>query len=133
MGYADQLNPLYQQFAKRVSGGIRSRRSDATGIYAHAMAVIVGAPDDALLRGLSLDAIYERAHAREARITKGNLHSALCRIEGLQADEAGRGLVVAYNEVHREIDVVDKQLLLYRKYATVTWPWEELIREAKAT
>jgi hypothetical protein len=132
MGYADQLNPLYQQFAKRVSGGIRIRRSDATGIYAHALAVIVAAPDDLLLRGLSLDVIYEQAHTREPRITKGNLHTVLRRIEGLQADDAGRGLVLAYNEAHREIAVVDRQLLLYRKYSTITWPWEELIREAKA-
>ena len=129
MGYADQLNPLYQQFAKRVSRGIRTRR-DATGIYAHALAVIVEAPDDALLGGLSLDWIFEQAHNREPRITKGNLHTVLCRIEGLQADEDGRGLVLAYNEAHREISVVDRQLLVYRKYSTVTWPWEELIREA---
>jgi hypothetical protein len=44
MGYAEQLNPLYQQFARRVSQGIRRRKSDATGIYPHAMAVILDAP-----------------------------------------------------------------------------------------
>ena len=92
--------------------------------------MIVEAPDDALLGGLSLDWIFEQAHNREPRITKGNLHTVLCRIEGLQADEDGRGLVLAYNEAHREISVVDRQLLVYRKYSTVTWPWEELIREA---
>lgn len=49
MHVADQLNPLYQTFARRVSDGIRSR-ANATGIYAHAMAAIMDA-DDAHLAG----------------------------------------------------------------------------------
>jgi hypothetical protein len=130
MEYAEQLNPLYQQFATRVSSGIRTRQ-DATGIYAHAMAAILEAPDDVLIRGLSIDRIFERAHEREPRIQKGNLHTILQRIEGLQVDGDGRGLVVAYNEANREVSVVDRQLLLYRKYSTVSWPWEDLIREAQ--
>jgi hypothetical protein len=133
MEYAEQLNPLYQQFAQRVSRGIRRRKSDPTGIYPHAMAVILDASDEALTRGLSIDGIYERAHAREPRIQKGNLHTVLQRIEGLQVDEDGRGLVLAYNEANREVSVVDRQILLYRKYATVAWPWDDLIREARQT
>jgi hypothetical protein len=97
------------------------------------MAVILDASDEALTRGLSIDGIYERAHAREPRIQKGNLHTVLQRIEGLQVDEDGRGLVLAYNEANREVSVVDRQILLYRKYATVAWPWDELIREARRT
>lgn len=128
--YADQLNPLYQQFAKRVSSGIRTRK-DSTGIYAYAMAVILEAPDELALRGLSLDYIYQQASAREPRIQKGNLRVVLERFEQLQVDEQGRGLVLAYNEATGEITVVDRQLLLYRKYSTVKWPWEDLIAEAK--
>lgn len=129
MAYADELNPLYQLFAERVSGGIR-KRENATGIYAHAMAAIMGEPDDSLIRGISIDRIYEIAHKREDRIQKGNLHTVLEKFEGLQVDDDGRGLVIAYNEAHREVSVVDRQLLLYRKYLTVGWPWEELIAEA---
>ena len=130
MTYADQLNPLYQQFAKRVAGGIRKRK-DSTGIYAHAMAVILETPDETILRGVSLDQIHEAAHSRESRIQKGNLRTVLEKIESLQVDEDGRGLVVAYNEATGEVSVVDRQLLLYRKYSTVKWPWEDLIREAE--
>ncbi|MGD0569062.1 MAG: hypothetical protein ABSA78_11700 [Candidatus Sulfotelmatobacter sp.] len=126
--YADQLNPLYQQFAKRVSGGIRTRQ-DSTGIYAYAMAVILEAPDDLALRSISLDYIFQKANAREPRIQKGNLRVVLEKFEQLQVDSEGRGLVVAYNEATAEITVVDRQLLLYRKYSTVKWPWEDLIAE----
>jgi hypothetical protein len=129
--YADQLNSLYQQFAKRVSGGIRTRQ-DSTGIYAYAMAVILEAPDELALRSLSLDYIFQKAYAREPRIQKGNLRVVLEKFEQLQVDSEGRGLVIAYNEAEGEISVVDRQLLLYRKYCTVKWPWEELIAEAKS-
>ena len=129
MEYADQLNALYQQFAKRVSGGIRIRK-DSTGIYAHAMAVILSAPDELLMKGLHLDTIFEAAHRRQGRVQKGNLRKVLDKFEELQVDEDGRGLVLSYNEASEEVTVVDRQLLLYRRYATVKWPWEEMIAEA---
>lgn len=126
MGYAEQLNALYQQFASRVSGGIRTRQN-STGIYAHAIAAVMAEPDDSLIRGVSIDRIFAVASAREPRIQKGNLHTVLDKIEQLQVDTDGRGLVLAYNEANRDVSVVDRQLLLYRKYSTVSWPWEELI------
>jgi hypothetical protein len=131
MAYAEQLNALYQQFAGRVSGGIRTRQN-STGIYAHAIATVMAEPDDSLIRGVSIDRIFAIASAREPRIQKGNLHTVLDKIERLQVDDEGRGLVLAYNEANREISVVDRQLLLYRKYSTVSWPWDELIAEHAA-
>lgn len=128
MTYAEELNSLYQLFAKRVSGGIRTRH-DSTGIYAHAMAAVLSESDDMLIHGVSIDRIYDVARSREPRIQKGNLHTVLEKFEGLQVDSDGRGLVLAYNEADREISVVDRQLLLYRKYLTVKWPWEDLIAE----
>ncbi|MEH3104385.1 MAG: hypothetical protein PGN12_10810 [Sphingomonas phyllosphaerae] len=129
MKYAEQLNPAYQQFAKRVSSGIRSR-TDATGIYAHAMAVIMGESDDDLKKGLDLHTIFAKANAKQPRIKKGNLRTVLEKFEGLQIDEDGRGLVLSFNEATDEIHVVDRQVLLYRKYATVKWPWDNMIAEA---
>ncbi|MGH9705437.1 MAG: hypothetical protein ACRD5R_01640 [Candidatus Acidiferrales bacterium] len=129
--YADQLNPLYQQFAKRVSKGIRTRQ-DSTGIYGYAMAVILDAPDDLALTSISLDYIFEQAHSREPRIQKANLRTVLEKFEQLQVDDEGRSLVLAYNDAVGEITIVDRQLLLYRRYCTVKWPWEDLIADAKA-
>ncbi len=128
MKYADQLNAIYQQFAKRVSTGIRNRK-DTTGIYAHAMAVIVDTDDDKLLNGLKLDDIYQIAHGRQTRIQYGNLRTILKKLEELQVDNEGRGLVIAFNELNDEVTAVDRQLLFYRKYLTVKWPWENLIDE----
>ena len=126
--YAEQLNALYQQFAKRVSGGIR-KRADSTGIYAHAMAVILESEDALAIKGIHIDYLFEEIHAREPRVQKGNLKTILGKFEELQVDDDGRGLVIAYNEATNEVSIVDRALLLYRRYSTVTWPWEELVAE----
>lgn len=129
--YADQLNAVYQQFAKRVAAGVRTRKN-ATGIYAHAMAVILDATDDELVKGLHARDIFKRAVVRQDRIQYGNLKAILDQLEGLQVDDDGRGLILGYSPASEEVTIVDRQLLLYRKYATVKWPWEDLIREADA-
>jgi hypothetical protein len=129
MEYAEQLNPLYQTFATNVASGIRSRKN-STGIYAHAMAVIMKASDSELVNGLSVDAIFAEASRREPRILLGNLKSVLTKIESLQIDDDGRGLVLSYNP-DKGISVVDRQLLLYRRFATVSWPWEAMIVQAE--
>lgn len=128
--YAEELNTVYQRFAQRVSSGIRTR-SGSTGIYAHTLAVALAATDDELISGIHIDRIFVEAHAREPRIIKGNLRLALAKIEGLQVDSEGRGLVLSYADEH--VRVVDQQLLLYRKYSTVRWPWEDMIQEAERT
>jgi hypothetical protein len=130
MFYADQLNPVYQQFAKRVSAGIRSRQR-ATGIYAHSIAVIMEASDEELMRGFHARTICERAVKRQPRIQYGNLKAILEKMESLQIDKDGRGLLIAYNGASEEVTIVDRQLLLYRRYATIKWPWEDLIVEAE--
>ncbi len=129
MEYAEQLNPRYQNFAQSVASGIR-KRPRSTNIYAHAMSVIMSASDSELIKGLSTDDIYQRASARQSRILLGNLKSVLSKIEALQVDAEGRGLVLAYDQ-KRGVSVVDRQLLLYRKFATVSWPWEDIMAASK--
>lgn len=132
MACAEQLNPVYQQFAKRVAAGMRTRKN-ATGIYAHAMAAIMEANDEELVRGLHARTIFDRAVKRQKRIQYGNLKAVLEKFPELQVDEDGRGLILGYSPATEEITVVDRQVLLYRLFATVRWPWEELIAEAEAS
>lgn len=128
MDYADQLNALYQTFASRVTGGIRKRQK-STGIYAHMLAVVMDAEVQKLTEGLSTDDIFQAAHSREPRIQKGNLRQVLQRIDGIQVDEDGRGLILTYDANKDEVFIVDKQLFFYRKYATARWPWERIIEQ----
>jgi hypothetical protein len=129
MEYAEQLNALYQTFAKRVAAGIRQRQN-STGIYAHMLSVVLAADDKTLSDGMHTDAIFAEAHRLEARVQKPNLRQILLKIDGIQIDEDGRGLILTYDENKDEVYVVDRQLFLYRKFATVRWPWEQIISEA---
>ncbi len=130
MKYADQLNSRYQKFAKDISSGIR-RRTETTGIYAHAMAVIMDSSDAELINGLELNSIFKVASKRQPRILKGNLRTVLQKIEELQVDNNDRGLVLSYNDATDEVTAIDRTILIYRKYVTIQWPWEDLINEAK--
>lgn len=131
MVVADQLNGVYQKFAERVASGIRTRK-DSTGIYAHAMAAIIEADDIKHLKGIKVDEIFEVTHKRQPRILKTNLKVILGKIDDLQVDKDGRGLVVTYDPEDEAVLNVDRQLLFYRRYVTLTWPWEQLIAESEA-
>lgn len=131
MVYADQLNAIYQTFANRVAKGIRTR-AKSTGIYAHMLAVILDGDVATLSKGMHLNDIFAQAHKREKRVHKGNLRTVLERLDRLQIDEHGRGLILTYDNFSEGVTVVDKQILLYRRYATVRWPWEDLIKSAEA-
>ncbi len=128
LAYAEQLNALYQTFATRLAKGIRQRKR-ATGIYAHMLKVVMDSTDKELTDGLHTDTIFSKARQREPRIQKANLRIILAKIDELQVDEEGRGLVISYDENKDEVSIVDKQLFLYRKYATVGWPWEKIIED----
>lgn len=128
MHTAEQLNQLYQTFAKKVCDGVRQRKN-STGIYAHALKVIMEATDGELLNGIPARDIYRKAHAAEARVQLPNLRSVLAKFAELQVDQDGRSLVLAYDGQNEKISLVDRQLLLYRRFATVKWPWEDLIAE----
>ena len=126
--YAEQLNGIYQTFAQKVSRGIR-KRANSTGIYAHMISVILEARPDDLIQGLSVDEIFDKCVKREPRILKGNLKSAMSKIDYLQTDEEGRGLVITYDEIKEEVFVVNRQLFFYQKWGTVKWPWENIISD----
>ena len=59
-------------------------------------------------------------------------HHHPLQVGHLQVDDDGRGLILGYSPASEEVTIVDRQLLLYRKFATIKWPWEELILEANA-
>lgn len=127
--YAEQLEAVFLEFARRVSSGIRNRKK-STGIYAHAIWAVFDSTDDELKDGIHVDEIFRRANARQPRIQKGNLKSILPRIDELQVDDRGKGLVVSCVSQSDSVAVVDRSVLFYRKYSTVEWPWRQIATAA---
>ena len=106
MAYADQLEAVYDLFAETVSEGIRKRKN-ATQIYAHALWAILEASDDELIKGLSIDEVFQRSHERQGRIQKPNLRSVLRKFKDIQVDDRGKGLVLVFDEATERVVVVD--------------------------
>lgn len=129
--YSEQLVPVFRVFAKQVADGIR-KRQNATSIYAHAIAVVLDQSDQMLVDGVPFDLVYEQAHARQPRIQKPNLRTVLGHFDELQVDKDGRGLILSWDETANAVIVVDRELLFYRKYQAVRWPWQDLIDEVEA-
>ena len=112
--YATQLDGRYQQFAQMLSSGIRQRKK-STGIYALAMEAIVNATDWQLMHGFSRNEIFTITNRKEPRVKKGNLKTVLGKLVELQKPEAGKNLVITYDESIDSIFAVDLQFLFYRK------------------
>ncbi len=129
--FATQLDARYIRFATDVSKGIRTRQ-DSTGIYPYAMSIILEQDDDRLMQGVALDVIYKIAHEKQPRIQKVNLKTILGKLEELQVDDEGRGLVLAFNKGTEEVSAIDRTILFYRKHFSVRWPWEDLISELES-
>lgn len=129
--FATQLDARYIRFATDVSKGIRTRQ-DSTGIYPYAMSIILEQDDNRLMQGVALDVIYKIAHEKQPRIQKVNLKTILGKLEELQVDDEGRGLVLAFNKGTEEVSAIDRTILFYRKHFSVRWPWEDLISELES-
>ncbi len=121
--YSEQLNPVYINLSEKISSGFKQTTHN-TRIYKHIFASIISSDDNELLKGIHINDLYKKVCEREPRINKGNLKKALLRIERLQVDNDGRGLVFGFDGSDR-VYLVDRQILIYRKYMTIKWPWEE--------
>lgn len=126
--YSQQISSIYGDFAKKVAKGIRQRKN-STGIYAHAMAVIMSFSDDQLMAGVSTHDIFKVAHARQGRIQLNNLRNILGKLETLHTDSEGRGLIIQYSDDDDKVSVVDHQILLYRRFRKGPWPWDDVLAE----
>lgn len=126
-----QSKSAYDDFAKKVTAGIR-QRNNSTHIYAYTMEAIMRHSDAELAAGVSVHKIYELAHARQDRINLGNLRNILGKLEFIQADDDGRGLILQYSEDDDVVSVVDHQLLLYRHFRENPWPWDIVISEIES-
>ena len=45
----------------------------------------------------------------------------------IQVDNEIRGLIITYNEATKRVAIIDRQILFYRTYITVEWPWDDII------
>jgi hypothetical protein len=115
----------YRQFADALSRGFKSSEESELKVYQNIARVCIDASDHDLREGLHYDTVYERVSNLNDRIRRSDLTAALQRLNRLQQDRQVSPLVLSYNEKSRYVQLVDRELLFYRKYGNPVWPWME--------
>ena len=115
----------YRQFADALSRGFKSSEESELKVYQNIARVPIEASDHDLRSGLHYDTVYERVHLLNDRVRRSDLTASLQRLNRLQQDRQVSPLVLSYNEKSRYVQLVDRELLFYRKYGNPVWPWME--------
>lgn len=115
----------YRQFCDSVSRGFKGYEESELKVYQRILRACIEASDSEICNGLNSSAILNRINEREPHVRKSDLTAALNRIDRLQAERSISPLVISYNHNSRKVQLVDRELLFYRKYGSPIWPWQE--------
>jgi hypothetical protein len=123
----------YRQFGDALSRGFKSNEESELKVYQNIARVCMDATDDELRAGLHYDTVYERLHMLNNRVRRSDFTAALQRLNRLQQDRQISPLVISYNEKSRYVQLVDRELLFYRRYGKPNWPWYEEAADESGT
>jgi hypothetical protein len=115
----------YRQFGEALSHGFKASEESELKVYMNIARCAIEASDQELRQGMHYNTVFERVFSMNPRIRRSDLTAALQRLNRLQQDRKISPLVLSYNDATKELQLVDRELLFYRKYGTPTWPWEE--------
>ncbi|MEH1830878.1 MAG: hypothetical protein V7L29_02045 [Nostoc sp.] len=62
-----------------------------------------------------------RINKSEPQVRLSDLSAALNRLDKLQADRSISPLILSFNPDSRKVQLVDRELLFYRKYGNPRW------------
>ncbi len=121
----------YRQFGNALEKGFKSSEESELKVYQHIARVCMEAKDKELLGGLHYNVLYDRVQQYNPRVRQSDLTAALQRLNRLQEDRSISPLVLSYNPKSRLVQLVDRELLFYRKYGNPVWPWSNDDKQAK--
>jgi hypothetical protein len=120
---AASMGGRYVTFSQRFIQGLR-RLSQGRRSYEALLRAIVESNDQDVLSGLTVDQILNFANSMNFAVTRSSLQSAMLNIASLQAKMEIQPIVLSYDHHGGRLVLVDRSLLLYRRYRTQAWPWD---------
>lgn len=114
----------YRQFGNALEKGFKSSEESELKVYQHIARVCMEATDSELLNGLHYSVLYDRVQKYNSRVRQSDLTAALQRLNRLQEDRSISPLVLSYNTKSRLVQLIDRELLFYRKYGSPSWAWD---------
>ena len=121
----DEEAVRYRQFGQALSHGFKASEESELKVYMNIARCAIEATDQELRAGLHYNTLFDRISGMNSRIRRSDLTAALQRLNRLQEDRQVSPLVFSYNDKTRELQLVDRELLFYRKYGQPTWPWAD--------
>ncbi|MEH2297718.1 MAG: hypothetical protein V7K88_01250 [Nostoc sp.] len=118
-------NARYRQFGDAVIRGYRGYEESEMKVYERIVRVCIEASDAEICNGLNRDTIVSRINESKPKVRLSDVSAALNRLEKLQSERSISPLIISYNRESRKVQLVDRELLFYRKYGKPTWPCEE--------
>lgn len=123
----DEDKARYQQFCEAIGRGLKVNKNSQK-IYARIIKACVETPVDSdLCNGIHRDRIYQIINhgPSEQDVSARSLDDALKNLNKLQLERKVSPLVFSYNADSRTVQLVDLNLLFFRRYGNPDWPWKE--------
>lgn len=119
---AQEQQSRYSPFFDVIVRGYRER---TLKMYMHILrACMEDASDESLINGLHTTEIFALLSRYQPKARQSDVTSALLRINRLQVDRMNQ-LIFYYNQFTAKLQLIDRELLFYRKYRLQRWPWEQ--------
>ncbi len=101
-------------------------RDGRLSTYEHILrACIEHASDYELMHGIRPEKIMQKIQMFQSDVRQSDITSALQKINQQQGNLHISPLIFYYNRSAREMHLVDRDLLFYRKYHVRPWPWAD--------
>jgi hypothetical protein len=113
----------YRQFGNALEKGFKGGDESQLKVYQHIARVCMEANDVELLKGLHYSTLFDRVQRYNPRVRQSDLTAALQRLNRLQEDRSISPLILSYNPKSRLVQLIDRELLFYRRYGAPVWPW----------
>ena len=114
----------YFGFVEIVGRGFKDADRTKLKMYRHLIRVSLEAQDGELLAGLDRAVILTRIHTYEPNANLSVLSAALAKLDRLQAERGISPPIFSYNNVGRNVTLVDRELLFFRRHTKRKWPWD---------
>lgn len=115
----------YQQFGLAVYEGFPGSNPSMKNIYRRIIQVCIETDEQELLAGIPFSSFEQKIRSLDPTIQKAKLHDALTRIDRLQNEKNIYPIIASYDQLNRMVNLIDRELLFYRKYGGPKWPWED--------
>lgn len=114
----------YFGFVEIVSRGFKDAERIKLKMYRHLVRVCLEASDEELLNGLDRGVMLTRIQSYEPNANLSVLSAALVKLDRLQAERGISPPVLSYNNVGRNVTLVDRELLFFQRHTKRKWPWQ---------